>query len=275
MINKSPMVIRYRVTCLVLLICLEIFSCTSPPVITFETPAVPENEMIHPEPEIIKKIKTNTLPLLSEKVLFFDDFNNDIHGWKTGDEIYARFQLQKGYYIIDNTHHSEAAFSTIPVELNYNGNFIIESTIVKMAGKGECSYGIAWGCNPETDSTLYLILYKNYVLFGRKHMGKWKTLINWHQSAYINNHNQENKIAIKKNSSCIEVFINEQMIFKIDTLHYYGNNIGFILFGNIMVKADFIFITEYTVPDIKTQDDNAQIEFLVTPGHDYLFESVK
>ncbi|MBN2535393.1 MAG: hypothetical protein JXB88_21120, partial [Spirochaetales bacterium] len=133
---------------------LIVFSCTSVPEIP-EDKTVPGDEFLYPEPGITEKIKTNLPPLLTEKIVFYDDFNNTINEWKTGKENNTQFQLQKGYYIINNNHDFDAAFSTIPVTLDYNNNYIIESKIVKIAGKGKCSYGIAWGYDPETGNTHY------------------------------------------------------------------------------------------------------------------------
>ncbi|MBN2533836.1 MAG: hypothetical protein JXB88_13150, partial [Spirochaetales bacterium] len=121
-------------------------------------------------------------------------------------------------------------------------------------------------------NTHYIIIYNDYVLYGRRQEGEWETLINWQQSSFIKKNSQENKIAIKKSDTFTGIFINEQLIFEMDSLPNYGENTGFILFGNIMVKADFFLITGYAML-YNNKDETSGTEFLAIPGHNYLFES--
>jgi hypothetical protein len=249
------------------------FTCMSPPETDHEETPIPEDEPIYlPEPEIVQRDITITLPCLAEKVIFYDDFNNSTGEWKTGEETYARFELEKGYYKIDNTHQTNAVVTTVPLPYNDKGNFIIEGAVEKIAGKGECSYGITWGCDPGTGDTYFIILFEDYVLHGKKQNGKWETLINWRRSSFVHRDSMKNKIALKKENNVIHVFVNEHMIFDINSLDNFGNNTGFILFGNIMIKAHFLLVTEYIMQDKQSPCNDNQEEYLITPGHEYLFE---
>jgi len=254
-----------------LLICLFAFSCTSVPEIITESKRITTDEIVHPAPTLPEDNNPDTPPALTEKIIFFDDFNDNKHEWNTINDPRTCYYLQNGYYFIENKDDIRAAFSTLPMELNYSGNFIIESTITNIGGKGECSYGITWGLDPQTNNTYFILIFKDYILYGKRENQKWQTLMNWQQSSFIKL-NSENKIALKKTDKHFDIFVNEELIFSSDLFHNFGNNAGFILFGDIMISVDFLLISTYTIPDNKTLVGNIQKDFIVTPEHTYLFE---
>jgi hypothetical protein len=229
-----------------------------------------EPAIIQKQPEIFEVIQEIT-PVLEEKVIFYDTFDENASGWKINGESNSLFRIEDGYYLFENRHRHDAAFSCLPINIPNNMNFIIESKITKVASNGECSYGITWGADSEKKNAFFLLIFEDYVLYGKRQNGQWETLINWQRSFFINNNPSENKVAIKKSNDRLLVFINEHQLLTIAGEPFFGNNIGFILFGDIIVKADFILITEYTLTPATAQLDPETIKILIQPEHEYLF----
>lgn len=236
---------------------LAAVGCASRPVIVPVTPAIVEKEEI--------------VPVLEEKIVFSDKFDDNLNGWTTNGDHKTISRIEEGHYFLENKKKHEATFSCLPITITNRHDFIIESKIIKIAGKGECSYGITWGADPDKKNASFIIIFEDYILYGIRKNNEWETLINWQRSTFVNRNPSENKIAVRRFKNELEVFVNEHRLLAISENRLYGNNFGFILFGDILVKADFFLVTEYIMTPDTAPFDPETATLLIQPGHTYLF----
>ncbi|MBN2443532.1 MAG: hypothetical protein JXJ04_19385 [Spirochaetales bacterium] len=244
------------------LCCLLSLACSSTPVEqTKETP-----KPVIEEPEKVQALK--------EQVVFYDDFSDTTQGWETGEENFILRTIENGFYVFENTHDYNSAFSNIPVDNPNTHFFIIESSMEKITGKDESSYGLSWGFDRETHSSYFILLYENFILYGKQENGKWGTIINWKQFPFIKRIGA-NKIAIKVQNETLEVFVNEQYVYKTTAYPLFGDTIGFILFGENVIKADFMLVTNFQTIETSAGQHISEDGLIITPDHLYLFEKQK
>jgi hypothetical protein len=258
------------------LLCLLLFpgytlfiSCASSP-----PPPVPRAAYSEKSPDPVW-LEPEDVEIRTEEVIFHDDFTMTNEEWKTDYDEFLSLNREDGYFVLEHTHAYNAAITGISTDITDRDFFIIEASMEKMTGKGESSYGIAWGIDRETISSYYLLIFENYILYGKHEKGKWSYIINWQQYPFIHKEAAANKIAFKKRDNTLEVFVNEKKVYTKKAYPLFGDTMGIILFGNLTVKADFYTITRFTEKTIPFDEGVTEGDFFFLPEHEYLFKDPK
>ena len=74
-------------------------------------------------------------PCSALEIIFQDEFVDNSNGWSEGDNKYVTYKIDDGKFIIDFKINRDAIYITIPIVLNEENDFLIESTMEKRSGK--------------------------------------------------------------------------------------------------------------------------------------------
>jgi hypothetical protein len=177
-----------------------------------------------------------------EKVaLVEDNFSSNAYKWWTGRSAIAKCEITHGEYIL--SYRGQKSWSSnIEVDIDPDGDFIIESKISRMNGTNENGYGLTWG-KGNNGYYNFIITPKGKFYVRKVEKGKrGKYLINWEKTPYINKTTVTNKLRIQKTGDELMFFINDKYVAKIPQQPFFGNQVGFMLYQQQQIAADYMVV---------------------------------
>jgi len=177
-----------------------------------------------------------------EKVaLVEDNFSSNTYKWWVGRSTVAKCNISHGEYIL--AYRGQKSWSSnIEVDLNQNDDFVIESKISRMSGTNENGYGLTWGKGKKGYYN-FIITPKGKFYVRKVEKGKrGKYLVNWKKTPHINKTTITNKLRVQKSGDELMFFINDKIVAKIPFQPFYGDQVGFMLYQQQQVAADYLAV---------------------------------
>ena len=211
----------------------------------------------------------NSLTVLfsqEKNMLVEDNFSNNYYKWWVGRSAVAISSISHGEYIL--AYRGQKSWSSnIKIDLNQNDDFVIESKISRMSGTSENGYGLTWG-KGKNGYYNFIITPKGKFYVRKVETGRrGKYLVNWKKTPHINKTTTTNKLRIQKSGDEIMFFINDQYVAKIPFQPFFGNQVGFMLYQQQQVAADYMVVyggakTEYQEVVVNKAEPDLQIRQL-------------
>ncbi|WP_299463052.1 hypothetical protein [uncultured Microscilla sp.] len=175
---------------------------------------------------------------------FFDDFDNNQHGWYEFDEKEATGKIEKGQLFFSH-HRTTGSWSLWnTVKINETKNFSIEAKIRFLGGFTKHGYGIIWGANDLENKYFFIVTSLGFYTIRKVEAGKIKDIKPWTPNVYINQGNSENTFTIKKAGNSMLFYINQELLFVSDNYPFLGDKIGFTLAHNMKIAVDYLKVTQ-------------------------------
>lgn len=172
-------------------------------------------------------------------VNFYEDFNNNKRNWSIKNTADIQTFIKDGYYQIEHKRTSASYNFWREFNIANKQEFYIETKLKHINGVKDWGYGIVWGAASWDNSYNFLISENGYFNIGKYKNGSWSDLIKWKQSTYIKPE-QYNKLAIRYHDNKLSFFINDQKVAYLNYSPLYGNYIGFVVYHNMTIKADYL-----------------------------------
>ncbi|EAY24550.1 hypothetical protein [Microscilla marina] len=175
---------------------------------------------------------------------FFDDFDNNQHGWYEFDEKEATGKIEKGQLFFSH-HRTKGSWSLWnTVKIDETKNFSIEAKIRFLGGFDKHGYGIIWGANDLENKYFFIVTSLGFYTIRKVEAGKIKDIKSWAPNVYINQGNNENTFTIKKAGNSMLFYINQELLFVSDNYPFFGDKIGFTLAHNMKIAVDYLKVTQ-------------------------------
>jgi hypothetical protein len=193
--------------------------------------------------------------------LIEDNFSDNSNRWWTGRNPVSKCEIVHGEYTMSYKGDKSWA-SNIEVDLDPSKDFVIETKLSRMSGTTENGYGLTWGKG--TGGYYNFIISPKGKFYVRKvQQGqKPKYLVNWKTSPYIKKNNITSKLRIQKTGQELSFFVDDKFLIKIPFEPFFGNQIGFMLYQQQEIAAQYLIVygspkssapTQVVVENKKTQ----------------------
>jgi hypothetical protein len=187
----------------------------------------------------------DNLPDLEREVVFFDQFDNNINNWWTGDNADAYGAINYGNYILEWRAKLPIWYSSMNVRWDISQDFEIETSIKQISGsntnlfgliynksdKGECGFIV----NCKSESVVYQDKANESRIF-LKDGGESIPGINVGSYEY-------NKLTIRKIKGEYSFYINENLLKSGIISDFNSNRIGFQIWYNSRIYVDYLKIS--------------------------------
>lgn len=171
----------------------------------------------------------------SGDVVFYDDFKDNSNNWPIEGGTGITRSIKNSKYIWEGTGSEfNSNWEFVPIELDQNRDFVIESSIKKVAGpESGWGYGLLWG----DDQNRFTIFGStgNYSIIG--------DIYTRNPSNFINQGNATNKLTIKKTGDILKFYVNDNYLSQADFKTFSPNKIGVYFYMNdVRIEIDYIKI---------------------------------
>lgn len=171
--------------------------------------------------------------------IFFDDFEKFNNYWLLG--------IEEGSWI-ENIENGQLFFQSLtdkpkedllPVIIDQNRDFEIESQLRFVEGKMDKGYGLQWGkaVNPMKQFDFLLTAAGHFTL--DKYTGEFHDFVPFTLSDKVNRY-AANKLTIRKVGDKYYFFLNEHLVHTMPFEPFYGNMLGFQVAENSTILVDYI-----------------------------------
>ena len=178
-------------------------------------------------------------------IIFYDDFNGHNYNWNIKRNNGAYAVIRNGVYYIHNTTANKLYSTGLQVFIDYSKNFVIETRIRKVSGKNNKGFGLLWGSKGLGNSFMFLITNNGYFMVGAQADNKFITLKKWTKTKAIKK-DRFNRLRIEKEGLNMRFYINDQAVYSMNFMKFFGQFHGFVLQDGISVEADYLRITTDT-----------------------------
>ncbi len=170
-----------------------------------------------------------------------DDFTKFSNYWLLGIEENSWSENIEGGHLIFQSLTDKAKEDLLPVIIDQNRNFEIETSIRFVVGKMDKGYGLQWGkaINPMKQFDFLLTGAGHFTI--DKYTGEFIDYIPFTLSDKVNRYTY-NKLTIRKVSDMYYFFINEKLIHSMPFEPFFGNLVGFQVAENSTIMVDNIDI---------------------------------
>lgn len=179
-----------------------------------------------------------------KKAPFFDNFDNNQHGWYEFDEKEATGKIEKGqlFFAHHRTKGSWSLWNTI--EIDQSKNFSIEAKIRFLGGFDKHGYGIIWGANNLENKYFFIVTSLGFYTIRKVEGGKVKDLKAWTPNVYIHQGNATNTLTIKKVGTSMLFYANNELLYAADNYPFFGDKVGFTLAHQMKIAVDYLKIEQ-------------------------------
>lgn len=156
---------------------------------------------------------TTTSPVLTEKVVFKERFQNNQNGWPIGDWDSAEASLAEGQYVIRMKAHAPIFYSKIDVVVDQATDFSVEATVAKLKGADEnlSYYGIIFGLDFK-NMYEFLVHPNGKCMIRLLQNGETIFIQPSATSAHVQRGNAANTLRIRKVGEYLKFYVNGQYI---------------------------------------------------------------
>jgi hypothetical protein len=194
-----------------------------------------------------------SLENISRSVIFEDTFEDNTNKWFEKNNEDVHLEIVGGSYVFEKKK-PEGVYSTwhqnsVEPQIDPSGDFKIESTITKEAGKNNNAYNTIWGMKDSHNYDAFGIAGDGAYIHFRFENNKLDYIMNWTNSELVHKEDATNVVSIIKSGNVLKFYINDRFV---DTAPYHGligDKIGFSLNRDMRVKIDHIVLTQFP-PDI-------------------------
>ncbi|MBI5008101.1 MAG: caspase family protein, partial [Bacteroidia bacterium] len=178
---------------------------------------------------------------LKSQFVLQDDFSKFSNYWLLGIEENSWAESIEGGHLVFESLTNKPKEDLIPVIIDQNRSFEIETSIRFVEGQMDKGYGIQWGkaANPIKQFDFLLTGAGHFTI--DKYTGEFKDYVPFTISPKVNRY-AFNKLTIRKVADKYYFFLNESLIHSMPFEPFFGNLVGFQVAENSTIRVDHIDI---------------------------------
>lgn len=173
----------------------------------------------------------------SKKNILKEDFNNASNGWIEKKTEEVNLMITNGNYHFQ----SKSGFyrSIIPLYINQQGNFEIETSFKVTKSEKDFENCIMWGSDSKNSFRFGFTKNGYYTIYkmnpGVVDYVDYTELSNFNNLAY-------NKLTIRKFFNKLYFFVNEKQVYSMKFEAFFDNKIGFLVGKNATMLIDYLYV---------------------------------
>jgi hypothetical protein len=178
---------------------------------------------------------------LRSQFILQDDFSKFNNYWLLGIEENSWTESIEDGHLVFQSLTDKAKEDLLPVMIDQERNFEIETSIRFVEGKMDKGYGLQWGkaVNPMKQFDFLLTGAGHFTI--DKYTGEFKDFVPFTLSDKVNRY-AFNKITVRKVDDMYYFFLNEKLVHSMPFEPFFGNLIGFQVAENSTIRVDNIDI---------------------------------
>ena len=178
---------------------------------------------------------------LKSQFILQDDFSKFSNYWLLGIEENSWAESIEGGHLVFESLTNKPKEDLIPVIIDQNRSFEIETSIRFVEGQMDKGYGIQWGkaANPIKQFDFLLTGAGHFTI--DKYTGEFKDYVPFTISPRVNRY-AFNKLTIRKVADKYYFFLNESLVHSMPFEPFFGNLVGFQVAENSTIRVDHIDI---------------------------------
>ena len=169
-------------------------------------------------------------------------FVSNANNWSTGATADRNISISNSYFNFEHLHEKGGWAVNIPKTIDTSRDFEISTSIKKVSGVDNYSYGLQWA-KEEGNSFRFYITGNGYYKISRLVNDKEEVIKKFTLSSYIKQGNGAvNELKIKKIGATNKFYINGNYIAESDFEAFYGNRIGYVVYNKQKIAVDNLVI---------------------------------
>ncbi len=190
----------------------------------------------------------------SSETIFSEDFTNSTYDWAQGVQQGIRlFKIENGHYVIQSLQKGSYPVFSLNFDSHFtideSKDFQIEAKMKYVTGVDNRSNSLIWGKSDLNNKYRFNFSGNGYFNIDNKVAGEWGVLKHWTQSILVKR-DQFNKMTVRKVGDYLYFFINEELVFSMKNVPFFGQLIAFQANELTTIFVDDINIS-YIAPDRK------------------------
>lgn len=174
-----------------------------------------------------------------------DHFALNQNNWVVREDTIQSLSISDGLYHFEHKSAEKGRSSTRIVEINTARDFSISSRIKKISGDDAEGYGLLFGRENSENQFAFLAAGDGTFRIMEYSDGSITNLKEWTHSDTIKKGNGKfNTLRIVKEGNQIRFFINQTVVFTDSFKSFYGDRLGFVVFGKQEIAIDNL-VVEY------------------------------
>lgn len=183
----------------------------------------------------------------SQRIIFTEDFLNNKNNWEVDADAKESSFIQNGKYYIKVFDDSNWHWFTKEINLNFDQDYLIETTInIEKITNDDSYFGLLWGTK-DVNNMLQFVIYPKE----NHYSGMFIEDGSYYRLFPTFNANSNNlikfKITILKARKKIYYLINDNPVGKSESYALFGNNVGFVVSPKTEISADYITVNEISL----------------------------
>jgi hypothetical protein len=174
---------------------------------------------------------------LKSQVVLTDDFSKFNNYWLLGIEENSWSESIEDGHLVFQSLTDKAKEDLLPVIIDQNRSFEIETSIRFVEGKMDKGYGLQWGkaINPLKQFDFLLTGSGHFTI--DKYTGEFRDFVPFTLSDHVNRY-AFNKLTIRKVANTYYFFLNEKLVHSMPFEPFFGNLLGFQVAENSTIRVD-------------------------------------
>ena len=176
------------------------------------------------------------------EILLADDFDDFSNYWLLGIEEGSWIENIEDGHLYFQSLTNKPKEDLLPVMLDTDRDFQIETEIRFKAGDMEKGYGLQWGKSKKPQQQFDFLLTGNGHFTIDKYTGEFYDYVPFTQTDKVNRY-AANKLTVRKVKDQYYFFLNEQLIHSMPFETFFGNLMGIQVAENSTILVDYFRVT--------------------------------
>ena len=188
--------------------------------------------------------------------ILFEGFNNNNNNWGLANNEKVILEVNNGDYHFDHKREDGGWTSTIEKKINTSRDFRITAQIKKVSGINNNGFGLIFGRQDSDNQNEFFISSNGSYNIKNIENGTASYPKNWTKSSHIKTGDGAfNYLKVEKKGNALEYYINSNLVHTIYATKFYGDRVGFIVYGNQKVSIGYLSMA-YTDKKSNNLDPN-------------------
>jgi len=179
----------------------------------------------------------------NKTTIFYDDFSDNQKSWFAWQTETKTAEIKNGKYRIESLSEKNSETVNNVVDFDNSKNFEIEAKIRFVRGREKSAQAFLWGIssNPYEDYGFLFLQSGHFEITNYKN-NTYHKFTDW---TALNNYkkNQFNKLTIRKYSDQYYFFFNEELVYQMPFIKFYGKGIGFEVGKKSLIEVDYLKVS--------------------------------
>lgn len=199
----------------------------------------------------MKTLLVTTLLLFSiaiqaQRIAFRDDFRDNRNQWSIdAREEYVSY-LSGGHYYISKKTESGGRLFYKGIYTEYDHDFELEVEIRQVSGIDNNGYGLLFATKSGSEANFFVVTSNGYFRVAGYQSGKYVSDMEWMKSDHVSAMGEVNRLNVTRKGDEIIFRVNKHEVYRMPAakLEVRGPKLGFILFNEMKIKADYLQVRQ-------------------------------